>query len=140
MFAQVGLMKRLTGLLYFPITPTFPHFGLPGMLGYLPAKFKLRFLEPIRFDEDNMLRGQVAGADRRPGRARPDPGEPLGHAGPAASRSGRVGRGLAAHPRHRAFHLLGRPPGPALERFPEVEAVIGVADEEPQVELERPSS
>jgi 1-acyl-sn-glycerol-3-phosphate acyltransferase len=53
-FAQIGLMKRLTGLLYFPITPTFPHFGLAGMLGYLPAKFKLRFLEPIRFDEENM--------------------------------------------------------------------------------------
>ena len=53
-FAQIGLLKRLTGLLYFPITPTFPHFGLPGMLGYLPAKFKLRFLEPIRFDEDDM--------------------------------------------------------------------------------------
>jgi 1-acyl-sn-glycerol-3-phosphate acyltransferase len=46
-FAQVGLLKRLTGLLYFPITPTFPHLGLLGMLGYLPAKFKLRFLEPI---------------------------------------------------------------------------------------------
>jgi 1-acyl-sn-glycerol-3-phosphate acyltransferase len=53
-FAQVGLMKRLTGLLYFPITPTFPHFGLLGMLGYLPAKFKIRFLEPIRFDEDRL--------------------------------------------------------------------------------------
>jgi 1-acyl-sn-glycerol-3-phosphate acyltransferase len=53
-FAQVGLMKRLTGLLYFPITPTFPHFGLLGMLGYLPAKFKLRFLEPIHFDEEGM--------------------------------------------------------------------------------------
>jgi 1-acyl-sn-glycerol-3-phosphate acyltransferase len=53
-FAQVGLLKRLTGLLYFPITPTFPHLGLPGMLGYLPAKFKLRFLEPIRFEEDDM--------------------------------------------------------------------------------------
>jgi len=48
-FAQVGLLKRVTGLLYFPITPTFPHFGLLGMLGYLPAKFKLRFLEPIEF-------------------------------------------------------------------------------------------
>ena len=24
------------------------------MLGYLPAKFKLRFLEPIRFDEAGM--------------------------------------------------------------------------------------
>src|SRR5918999_366216 len=53
-FAQVGLMQRLTGLLYFPITPTFPHFGLLGMAGYLPAKFKLRFLEPIHFDEDDM--------------------------------------------------------------------------------------
>jgi 1-acyl-sn-glycerol-3-phosphate acyltransferase len=53
-FAQIGLMKRLTGLLYFPITPTFPHFGMAGMLGYLPAKFKLRFLEPIRFDEEDM--------------------------------------------------------------------------------------
>jgi hypothetical protein len=53
-FAQVGLMKRLTGLLYFPITPTFPHFGLLGMLGYLPAKFRIRFLEPIPFDEEGL--------------------------------------------------------------------------------------
>jgi len=40
-------MKRVTGLLYFPITPTFPWLGPLGMLGYLPAKFKIRFLEPI---------------------------------------------------------------------------------------------
>jgi 1-acyl-sn-glycerol-3-phosphate acyltransferase len=53
-FAHVGLMRRLTGFLYFPITPTFPHFGLLGMAGYLPAKFKLRFLEPIHFDEEGM--------------------------------------------------------------------------------------
>src|SRR5919205_364364 len=53
-FAQLGLFKRLTGLLYFPITPTFPHLGLLGMLGYLPAKFKIRFLEPIRFDEEGL--------------------------------------------------------------------------------------
>ncbi len=53
-FAQIGLMQRLTGLLYFPITPTFPHFGLLGMAGYLPAKFKLRFLEPIHFEEEGM--------------------------------------------------------------------------------------
>jgi hypothetical protein len=50
----VGLLKRLTGLLYFPVTPTFPHLGPLGMLGYLPAKFKLRFLEPIRFDEPGL--------------------------------------------------------------------------------------
>jgi hypothetical protein len=53
-FAPSFPLKRLTGLLYFPITPTFPHFGLLGMLGYLPAKFKIRFLEPLRFDEDGL--------------------------------------------------------------------------------------
>jgi 1-acyl-sn-glycerol-3-phosphate acyltransferase len=53
-FAQLKSLQRLTGLLYFPITPTFPHGGLLGMLGYLPAKFKIRFLEPIRFDEEGM--------------------------------------------------------------------------------------
>ena len=49
-FAHVSALQRLTGLLYFPITPTFPHFGLLGMLGYLPAKFRIRFLEPIPTD------------------------------------------------------------------------------------------
>ena len=53
-FAQVGLLKRLTGLLYFPITPTFPHLGVLGMLGYLPAKFKIRFLDPVSFGEEGM--------------------------------------------------------------------------------------
>jgi 1-acyl-sn-glycerol-3-phosphate acyltransferase len=46
-FAQLGLLKRLTGLIYFPVTPLFPHLGLLGAT-YLPAKFKLRFLEPVR--------------------------------------------------------------------------------------------
>jgi 1-acyl-sn-glycerol-3-phosphate acyltransferase len=55
-FAHVGLLQKLTRLTYFPITPTFPHFGLLGMLGYLPAKFKIRFLEPIEFDEEGMYR------------------------------------------------------------------------------------
>ena len=50
-FAQIGALQKLTGLLYFPITPTFPHFGLLGFLGYLPAKFKIRFLEPIPTDQ-----------------------------------------------------------------------------------------
>ena len=53
-FAQLNLLKRMTGLLYTPLTPTFPHLGLLGMLGYLPAKFKLRFLEPIHFEEEGM--------------------------------------------------------------------------------------
>jgi 1-acyl-sn-glycerol-3-phosphate acyltransferase len=50
-FAHVNVLQRLTGLLYFPITPTFPHFGLLGMMGYLPAKFRIRFLEPIATDQ-----------------------------------------------------------------------------------------
>jgi 1-acyl-sn-glycerol-3-phosphate acyltransferase len=50
-FAHVNVLQRITGLLYFPITPTFPHFGLAGFLGYLPAKFRIRFLEPIPTDQ-----------------------------------------------------------------------------------------
>ena len=46
-FGQVDVLRRLTGLIYFPITPTFPWLGPLGMLGYLPAKFRIRFLEPI---------------------------------------------------------------------------------------------
>jgi 1-acyl-sn-glycerol-3-phosphate acyltransferase len=53
-FAQVSALQKLTGLLYFPLTPTFPWFGPLGMLGFLPAKFKLRFLEPLYFNEDRM--------------------------------------------------------------------------------------
>jgi 1-acyl-sn-glycerol-3-phosphate acyltransferase len=53
-FAQMNFLRNLTGLIYFPLTPTFPHLGPLGMLGYLPAKFKIRFLEPIRFDEEGM--------------------------------------------------------------------------------------
>jgi 1-acyl-sn-glycerol-3-phosphate acyltransferase len=55
-FAQVSLLQKLTGFIYFPITPTFPHLGLLGMLGYLPAKFKIRFLEPIHFDDPDSYR------------------------------------------------------------------------------------
>jgi 1-acyl-sn-glycerol-3-phosphate acyltransferase len=46
-FAHVNFLQKMTGLIYFPITPTFPWLGPLGMLGYLPAKFKIRFLEPI---------------------------------------------------------------------------------------------
>jgi 1-acyl-sn-glycerol-3-phosphate acyltransferase len=48
-FAQVGLLQRLTKLIYFPVTPLFPHFGLLGA-AYLPAKFRIRFLEPVPTD------------------------------------------------------------------------------------------
>jgi 1-acyl-sn-glycerol-3-phosphate acyltransferase len=39
-FAQIPLLARLTGLLYAPVSPLF----------YLPAKFTIRFLEPIATD------------------------------------------------------------------------------------------
>jgi 1-acyl-sn-glycerol-3-phosphate acyltransferase len=46
-FAHVPLLERLTGLIYFPINHAFPHFGPAAALMYLPAKFRIRFLEPI---------------------------------------------------------------------------------------------
>jgi 1-acyl-sn-glycerol-3-phosphate acyltransferase len=60
-FAQLDFMRRLTGLLYFPVTPTFPWLGPLGMLAYLPAKFKVRFLEPI---DTVVLGGAEAAQDR----------------------------------------------------------------------------
>jgi 1-acyl-sn-glycerol-3-phosphate acyltransferase len=49
-FAHVPLFQRLTGLIYFPINHAFPHFGLLAGAMYLPAKFRIRFLEPVRFE------------------------------------------------------------------------------------------
>jgi 1-acyl-sn-glycerol-3-phosphate acyltransferase len=50
-FAQIRPLQQLTRLIYFPITPTFPHLGLLGGLTYLPAKFRIRFLAPIATDQ-----------------------------------------------------------------------------------------
>ena len=50
-FAHLTPLQKLTGLIYAPLTPTFPHFGLLGMAGYLPAKFRIRFLPPIPTDQ-----------------------------------------------------------------------------------------
>ena len=49
-FAHVPALQRLTGLIYFPINHAFPQFGLAAAMMYMPAKFKIRFLEPITFD------------------------------------------------------------------------------------------
>jgi 1-acyl-sn-glycerol-3-phosphate acyltransferase len=46
-FAHVRTLQRLTGLIYFPINHAFPQLGLLAGLAYLPAKFKIRFCEPI---------------------------------------------------------------------------------------------
>ena len=50
-FAQLTALKRVTGLIYVPLTPTFPLLGLAGVIGYLPAKFRIRFLEPVATDQ-----------------------------------------------------------------------------------------
>jgi 1-acyl-sn-glycerol-3-phosphate acyltransferase len=47
-FAHINILQRLTGLLYTPLSPIFP-----GTL-FLPAKLRIRFLEPIEFDQDGM--------------------------------------------------------------------------------------
>jgi 1-acyl-sn-glycerol-3-phosphate acyltransferase len=49
-FAHMRLLQKLSGLIYFPVNHAFPHFGLAAGLMYLPAKFKIRFLEPISLD------------------------------------------------------------------------------------------
>ncbi len=46
-FAHLRGLQRLTGLLYAPLNHALPHFGPLGALMYLPAKFRIRFLEPI---------------------------------------------------------------------------------------------
>ena len=46
-----ALLKRLTGLIYFPITPTVPALRPARRAAYLPAKFRIRFLEPIPTDQ-----------------------------------------------------------------------------------------
>ena len=49
-FAHVPLLQRMTGLIYFPINHAFPHFGLAAGAMYMPAKFRIRFLEPVRLE------------------------------------------------------------------------------------------
>ena len=80
-FAHVPLLQRLTGLIYFPINHAFPHFGLLAGGMYLPAKFRIRFLEPVRFErygpdaaDDVAFVQQVADDIRaaHPGRAQRD--------------------------------------------------------------------
>jgi 1-acyl-sn-glycerol-3-phosphate acyltransferase len=46
-FAHVPLLQRLTGLVYFPVNHAFPQFGLAAAAMYLPAKLRIRFLEPV---------------------------------------------------------------------------------------------
>jgi 1-acyl-sn-glycerol-3-phosphate acyltransferase len=51
-FAHVRALQRLTGLIYFPVNHAFPHFGLLAGLMYMPAKFRIRFLEPVPLERE----------------------------------------------------------------------------------------
>jgi 1-acyl-sn-glycerol-3-phosphate acyltransferase len=44
-------LAKLTGLPYVPLTANMLAFGPLGLVIYFPAKFKLRVLEPVTFDE-----------------------------------------------------------------------------------------
>jgi 1-acyl-sn-glycerol-3-phosphate acyltransferase len=57
--AESGLLARLTGAPYFPITPTFPLLGPLGVVP-LPSRWRLEFGEPIQLAD----LGPEAAADR----------------------------------------------------------------------------
>ena len=82
-----------------------------GCWATCPAKFKLRFLEPIHFDERGHARGQGARPDGRPRGAGADPGEPASRWSASGARSGSADDAVEARPHHRAVDLLGRPAG-----------------------------
>ncbi len=115
-FAQVNVLQKLTGLIYFPITPTFPWLGPLGMLGYLPAKFRIRFLPRSAPTTWATPRGRTRGWCRRwrttsARRSRTSSSTCSASAAACGSGSGDAGaEPLAPHPRHRPVDVLGRPP------------------------------
>jgi 1-acyl-sn-glycerol-3-phosphate acyltransferase len=50
-FAHLRPLQRISGLIYFPLNHAFPQFGPLAGLMYLPAKFRIRFLEPLDMSE-----------------------------------------------------------------------------------------
>ncbi len=50
-FAHLRGLQRATGLVYAPMNHAFPWFGLAAGAMYLPAKFRIRFCEPIDMSE-----------------------------------------------------------------------------------------
>jgi 1-acyl-sn-glycerol-3-phosphate acyltransferase len=49
--AKVPGLARAIGVPYVPVTANMALLGPLGLLGYFPAKFKMRVLEPVTFDE-----------------------------------------------------------------------------------------
>jgi 1-acyl-sn-glycerol-3-phosphate acyltransferase len=48
--ARSGRLAKLLKVPYVPFTANMALLGPLGLLGYFPAKFKLRVLEPVSFD------------------------------------------------------------------------------------------
>jgi 1-acyl-sn-glycerol-3-phosphate acyltransferase len=46
-FAHMRFLERVTGQVQVPFNHAFPHFGPLAPLMYMPAKFRIRFLEPV---------------------------------------------------------------------------------------------
>ena len=49
---KIPYIAKLLGVPYAPITANMLLFGPLGLVAYFPAKFKLRVLDPVRFDVD----------------------------------------------------------------------------------------
>jgi 1-acyl-sn-glycerol-3-phosphate acyltransferase len=61
-FAHLRPLQRISGLIYAPVNHAFPWFGLAAGAMYLPAKLKIRFLEPIEMSEQPPDTANDAGA------------------------------------------------------------------------------
>jgi 1-acyl-sn-glycerol-3-phosphate acyltransferase len=48
--AKSATLAKLMGVPYVPITANVLMLGPLGLLGYFPAKFKIRVLDPVYFD------------------------------------------------------------------------------------------
>ena len=141
-FAHVPALQRLTGLIYFPITPTFPHFGLLGH-----ARLPARRSSSIRFLAARSRPTTWATSRGRTRRScRPSPTrsartiqeellDMLAHAPLGVVRVS-VSRPAAILVTGLSTYWGGRL-AQALERDPAVEAIIGVDRTPPKVELER---
>ena len=135
-FAQVGLLKRLTGLIYFPVTPLFPHFGLLG--ASLPAgqvQAALPRARPHRPDRRTRDPGLVQDvADDIRARIQDELVDMLGAAPVGLDR---MSAQAAASSSPALSTYWGGRLAQALERDPDTEVIVGVSPGDPTCELTR---